>query len=86
MKSNDLNVLDILSNTTGHDLMIDLSDNQLTCDCSINDFHDWLKRTKVKINNLNTLSCFNRVKATKILCQAKISSKMLCSRTYIQNL
>jgi hypothetical protein len=60
MKLKDLNMLDVLSNSSGRDsdLIIDLTFNQLACDCTINNIQDWLRKTKVKIRNLDNLFCY----------------------------
>jgi hypothetical protein len=59
MKLKDLNVLDNLLNTTGHsELIIDLTQNPLACDCTINNIKDWLKKTRVKIRNIDNLKCY----------------------------
>lgn len=63
MKLKDLNVLDNLLNTTGHsELIIDLTQNPLACDCTINNIKDWLKKTRVKIRNIDNLKCYKKEK------------------------
>lgn len=73
MKLRDLNTLDILLKTPGRDteLVIDLTYNQLACDCTINNIQDWLKRTKVKIRNLDNLSCYRQGQAAEFVLAAK---------------
>lgn len=75
MKLKDLNVLDIVSKSPGRDteLIIDLTYNQLACDCTINNIQDWLKKTKVKIRNLDNLFCYKEGRSYQPLLSAKFS-------------
>lgn len=75
MKLKDLNVLDIVSKAQGRDteLIIDLTYNQLACDCTINNVQDWLKKTKVKIRNLDNLFCYKQARPYQPLLSVKFS-------------
>lgn len=82
MKLKDLNVLDILSKTQGRDteLIIDLTYNQLACDCTINNVQDWLKKTKVKIRNLDNLFCYRQGRPSQPLLSVKFNKCRMPSR------
>lgn len=73
MKLKDLNLLDILAKSPGRDteLIIDLTYNQLACDCTINNIQDWLKTTHVKIRNLDSLYCYKKGRSYEPLLSAK---------------
>lgn len=73
MKLKDLNVLDKLSNTPGREteLIIDLTYNPLACDCTVNNIQDWLKKTQVKIRNLDNLYCYKQGKRQQLLLAIK---------------
>jgi hypothetical protein len=72
MKLKDLNILDNVLNTTGHsELIIDLTDNPLSCDCTINNIKDWLKKTKVNIRNIDNLKCYRTKRETALLLSIK---------------
>lgn len=60
MKLRDLNLLDVLDNSPGRDtdLTIDLTDNPLQCDCTVNNIQDWLKKTNVTIRDSDSLKCY----------------------------
>lgn len=75
MKLKDLNVLDIVAKPQGRDteLIIDLTYNQLACDCTINNIQDWLKKTKVKIRNLDNLFCYKQGRPYQPLLSVKFN-------------
>lgn len=83
MKLKDLNVLDILSKTPGRDseLIIDLTYNQLACDCTINNIQDWLKKTKVKLRNLDNLFCYRQGRPYQPLLSVKFNKCRVQSRS-----
>lgn len=83
MKLKDLNVLDILSKTHGRDteLIIDLTYNQLACDCTINNVQDWLKKTKVKIRNLDNLFCYRQGRPSQPLLSVKFNKCRVQNRS-----
>lgn len=83
MKLKDLNVLDIVSASPGRDtfLTIDLTYNQLACDCTINNIQDWLKKTKVQIRNLHNLYCYKNGREYQVLLSAKINKCRVQNRS-----
>lgn len=83
MKLKDLNMLDILSKSQGRDseLIIDLTYNQLACDCTINNIQDWLKKTKVKIRNLDNLFCYRQGRPYQPLLSVKFNKCRIQSRS-----
>lgn len=83
MKLKDLNVLDILSKSQERDteLIIDLTYNQLACDCTINNVQDWLKKTKVKIRNLDNLFCYKQGRPYQPLLSVKFNKCRVQSRS-----
>lgn len=86
MKLKDLNVLDIVSKSPGRDteLIIDLTYNQLACDCTINNIQDWLKKTKVKIRNLDNLFCYKEGRSYQPLLSVKFTKcRVNQSRTHV---
>lgn len=82
MKLKDLNTLDILSNSFNRDtdLIIDLTYNQLACDCTVNNIQDWLKKTKVKIRNLDNLFCFKQGRRYQPLLSVKYNKCQVQSK------
>ncbi|KAL7038066.1 hypothetical protein ACKWTF_009444 [Chironomus riparius] len=62
MRKADLYMLDMLGNIPKRDtdLIVDLTYNQLACDCTVNNIQEWLTKTKVKIRNLDNLFCYKQ--------------------------
>lgn len=83
MMLKDLNVLDILAKSQGHDteLIVDLTYNQLACDCTVNNIQDWLKKTKVKIRNLDNLFCYKQGHSYQPLLSVKYNKCRVQSRS-----
>jgi hypothetical protein len=82
MKLKDLNMLDVVTKSQGRntELIIDLTYNQLACDCTVNNIQDWLKNTQVKIRNLDNLFCYTKGRQIQPLLSAKFSKCRVQSR------
>lgn len=88
MKLKDLNLLDVLATSQGNEsnLIIDLTYNELACDCTINNVQEWVKKTKVTIRNLDRLYCFKHGQQYQLLLAAKynkckVQTRMTSSHT-----
>lgn len=82
MKLKDLNNLDILANSQGSksNLIIDLTYNELACDCTINNVQEWVKKTRVTIRNLDRLFCYKQGHPYQLLLSAKYNKCRVQSR------
>lgn len=83
MKIKDLHALDVLADSQENksNLIIDLTYNELACDCTINNVQDWVKKTKVTIRNLDRLFCYKRGQQYQPLLAAKYSKCRVQTRT-----
>ncbi|KAL1131743.1 hypothetical protein AAG570_011356 [Ranatra chinensis] len=74
----DLSILDSLPDRN-QNLTVDLSNNPLSCGCDIQDFFNWLKRTRVTIRNKDKLKCQNDLQGND---QSLVELKQVdCPRT-----
>jgi hypothetical protein len=82
LKLKDLNMLDVVTKSQGRntELIIDLTYNQLACDCTVNNIQDWLKNTQVKIRNLDNLFCYTKGRQIQPLLSAKFNKCRVQSR------
>lgn len=82
MKLKDLNMLDVVAKSPERstELIIDLTYNQLSCDCTVNNLQDWLKKTNVKIRNLDNLFCYNNSRPIRPILAAKSPKCRIQSR------
>lgn len=82
MRKADLYMLDMLGNVPKRDtdLIVDLTYNQLACDCTVNNIQEWLKKTKVKIRNLDNLFCYKQGHTFQPLLSVKYNKCHVQSR------
>jgi Leucine rich repeat len=82
MKLKDLDKLDALEKSPNREteLIIDLTYNELACDCTLNNIQDWLKRTKVKIRNLDHLFCYKAGRQYQPLLSVKVNKCRVLNR------
>ncbi len=73
LRTRDLNLLDLLENSPGRDnkLVIDLTYNPISCDCTINNIQEWLKKTNVTIRNLDSLKCYRNHRPAELVLSIK---------------
>lgn len=83
MKIKDLHALDVLTESEENksNLIIDITYNELACDCTINNIQDWVKKTKVTIRNLDRIYCYKGGHPYQPLLAAKYSKCKVQTRT-----